>query len=264
MSKLEAAPTKSEKGEQIAAHASGDKALAPPVSASDNHHLIEARPKAVVPEFGSTPTFYDSKDSEAPKKGLHPQGALSPEGPPAKLFDGLGPNQQRVENGVIYARQQDEDGTQRRIIRDPKANTRIEDVSHPDGSTELINSQTDFREAKAFDADGKVRSYGLIDNTRPAPDGKDKEKNIVVNREYDHGKLIEDNNRWQDKSGDWHENNWMKMSDNSTYQVVMDGDVTAKTRVKANGSWENDVQTANAFDPVTGRRKMTFKHTESP
>ncbi|MDR3614997.1 MAG: hypothetical protein P4L53_15665 [Candidatus Obscuribacterales bacterium] len=257
MTKFEAALNK---GDQGAAHSNGDSAAAPPFNQADNHNLINNRPKDTLPVFGNL-QFVDST------KDLHPQGALSPEGPPAKLFDGLGPNQQRDINNVIYARTEDADGTQRRVVRDLNKDTRIEDVAHPDQTTELIKSSKGFRESKSFDANGGLRSDTI--NADKFKEGKEDKFDLSVTAKYDeHGNVEENNSRWRDAAGTWHEDNFMKMSDGGSYHVVMDGNVTTKKMVNADGSWTQDVQTRDVeqIDPATGRhyKTMTNDYTSSP
>jgi hypothetical protein len=257
MSKFEASL---HKGDHGAAQPNGDSTATPPVSPSDNQKLINARPFEVPSVFG-TPQFGDST------RDLHPQGALSPEGPPAKLFDGLGPNQQRDINNVIYARTEDADGTQRRVVRDLNQDTRIEDVAHPDQTTELIKSSKGFRESKSFDANGTLRSDTI--NAEKFKEGKVDKFDLAVTGKYDeHGNVDENNSRWRDAAGTWHEDNFMKMRDGGSYHVVMDGNVTTKKMVDADGSWTQDVQTRDVdrVDPATGRhyKTMTNDYTSSP
>jgi hypothetical protein len=231
---------------------SGDKTATPPLSKSDNQTLLNSRPKDLPQDF-ATPIITDSAK-------LHPQGAFSPEGPPAKLFDDLGADGLKVKNGVYYSTQEKTDGSHR-VISDPTAQTVLEDIAHPDGTNELIKSLKNYRQTETYDADGKLRSYGLIDNTANRPDQK---QNVTSTREYDHGEKIEDNNRWQDSKGTWHENNFMKSSDGSIYTSVMDGNVTTKTRVNLDGSSNTSVQTRDVIDPRTGKPTMTVEYSSTP
>jgi hypothetical protein len=180
---------------------------------------------------------------------------------------GLGPNQQREINNVIYARTDDADGTQRRIVRDLNQDTRIEDVAHPDQTTELIMSSRGFRESQSFDANGGLRSDTI--EAEKFKEGKVDKFDLSVIAKYDeHGNVEENNSRWRDSAGTWHEDNFAKMSDGGSSHAVMDGNVTTKKMVNADGSSTQDVQTrdVNLVDLATGRhyKTMTTMYTSSP
>jgi hypothetical protein len=180
----------------------------------------------------------------------------------SQQFDGMKPGEIRYSSdGKTYRFDVAADGTQTRSFEDLENHTSQEEVIHPDHSTELTVGGRGSLETTQWDASGKLKSDTL--NKDRTADGK---FNYSDERNWYQGQLRGDYARWQDKSGQFHENQMLKMDDGTTIVRKMDGDRTDTKTTRPDGSWDDEVKQMNVdkVDPETGKhyKTMTIDRTE--
>jgi len=109
------------------------------------------------------------------------------------------------------------------------------------------------KEVEARDEFGRLRSADTIEAR--TSDGK---LDSTIHQSWDDQmKLQENNQRWHDEQGVWHERNFMRTPDNMTVAQSMDGDRTQKETTLPNGSKTTEIKTMNV-DSIYVYQGSTF------
>jgi hypothetical protein len=97
------------------------------------------------------------------------------------------------------------------------------------------------KEVEARDEFGRLRSADTIEAR--TSDGK---LDSTIHQSWDDQmKLQENNQRWHDEQGVWHERNFMRTPDNMTIAQTMDGDRTRTDTIFPNGQKTTEIKTVN-------------------
>jgi len=127
----------------------------------------------------------------------------------------------------------------------------------PNGFTETTKYSPGRKDVEARDEYGRLRTQDIFGGQ--AKEGK---LDSTIHRSWnDKMQLQEDNQRWKDTQGVWHERNFMQTADNTKINTTMDGDRTRIDTTTPDGKTSTEIRTANALetDPDTGKLRKTLK-----